>query len=213
MGLLASLLVFPYYYLVDFKPASTKVVLATEQISLENRQPNSFVNEVFKDNILLNLAYMDRRVVKEDDIDWDKIRNPFVSRFELAPDETFAFHEDVMPEHKSTLAITTNAHFNYQDGFKSDGYLMGNGVCHLASLIYWVAKDAGVDVYAPTNHDFAVIPQIEREYGVSIYYMPGLPQANARQNLYVINNRENPITFEFVYDGESLKLSILEQVL
>jgi hypothetical protein len=209
--LLASFLVFPYFSSFDITPTSTKALLATEQISLENRQPDSFVNSVFKDNILLNLAYLDGRVIEKEDIDWDKIREPIISKITLDPEKTFAFHEDVSSEYEDSLAVTTNANFNYQDGFKSDGYLMGNGVCHLASLIYWVAKEAGLDAYAPTNHDFAVIPGISREYGVAIYYMPGLVNANARQNLYVTNNKENPVIFEFVFDGENLRLSILEQ--
>jgi len=208
--LLASFLVIPYFSSFDITPTSTKTLLATEQISLENRQPESFVNGVFKDNILLNLAYLDGRVANRDDIDWDLLREPFISRFKLYLGEAFAFHEDVSLEHEATLAVTTNSHFNYQDGFKSDGYLMGNGVCHLASLIYWVSKEAGLDAYSPTNHDFAVIPEISREYGVAIYYMPGLVSANARQNLYVTNNKENPVVFEFVYDGENLKLSLYE---
>lgn len=209
-GLLTAFFVFPYYSSFDLTPAPTKILLESKQISLENRQPNSFVNGVFKDNILLNLAYMDGRVVGKEDIDWNIIREPFISRFKLLSGETFAFHEDVYEQYRASLTLTSGAHFNYQEGFKSDGYLMGNGICHLASLIYWAAKDAGLEAYAPTAHDFAVIPDISGEYGVSIYVMPGLAEANARQNLYVTNSKENPVVFEFVYDGKFLRLSLYE---
>jgi len=188
--------------------SSQTALLSSEQISLENRQGNKYINEVFKDNILLNIAYMQRKVTKKEDIDWNDLRRPFVYKFKLFPQKTFAFHEDVFPKYKSTLSITTNAHFNFQEGFKSDGYLMGDGVCHLASLIYWVSKEAGLDAHAPTNHNFAEIAEISKEYGVSIYSMPRFAASNAKQNLYVTNNRQKPVIFEFVYNGETLKLSI-----
>ncbi|OGE38304.1 hypothetical protein A3B45_02100 [Candidatus Daviesbacteria bacterium RIFCSPLOWO2_01_FULL_39_12] len=184
--------------------------LAQHEISLENRQPDSWVNGIFKDNILLNLAYLDGRVSKKEDIDWDEVRKPFTYQFRLNPGEAFAYHEDVLPEYKDKVVRTTNAHFNAADGFQSDGYLVGDGVCHLASLIYWVAKDAGLDTQAPTNHDFAVIPDISKEYGVSIYNYPGRVEANARQNLYISNNKEKVITFKFEYDGTNLKVSAVE---
>lgn len=211
--ILAGLIFFSSQFSEYTKIIPEKSLLSSEQISLENRQEDRFVNGVFKDNILLTTAYMDGRVVKKEDIDWSEIRKPFVYRFRLLSNETFSFHDDVFPQYKPTLALTTNAHFNYQEGFKYDGYLMGDGVCHLASLIYWVAKGAGLDAYAPTNHNFAVIPEISKEYGVSIYSMPGNVSANSRQNLYVTNNRKNPIVFEFIYDGAKLKLSIYEVIL
>ena len=184
--------------------------LASQTISLEKRYDNEFVNNVFKDNILLNVSYLSGKVTKKEDINWEEIGKQFTYRFALLPGKTFAFHEDVLPQYKDTLYKTTNARFNYDDGFKSDGYLMGDGVCHLASLIYWVAKNAGLDAYAPTNHNFAVIPEIDREYGVAIYKMPGQAQANAMQNLYVTNNKENSVVFEFIYKDGELRLSIFE---
>lgn len=186
--------------------------LASESISLEKRYENKYVNDVFKDNILLNMSYLSGKITKREDINWEDIRKPYSYRFALPPGKTFAFHEDVLPKYKDTLAKTTNANFNYDDGFKSDGYLTGDGVCHLASLIYWVSKNAGLDVYAPTNHNFAQIPQIDREYGVAIYKLPGQLSANAMQNLYVTNNREKTVIFEFNYQDAQLKLSILEVV-
>lgn len=186
--------------------------LAGEKISLEKRHEDKFVNEVFKDNILLNLSYLAGKVTKKEDINWEDIRKPYGYNFTLLPGKTFAFHEDVLEKYKDSVIKTTNASFNFDDGFKSDGYLMGDGVCHFASLIYWVAKNAGLDAYAPTNHDFAKIPEIDKEYGVSIYKMPGQISANAMQNLYITNNKENSVVFEFIYKDGQLKLSILEVV-
>lgn len=181
-----------------------------KQISLEKRYSNKFVNDVMKDNILLNIAYLESKVDKKNDINWKEIGKPFKYRFTLAPSKTFAFHDDVLPQHQESVVVTTKANFNFADGFKSDGYLAGDGICHLASLIYWVAKIAGLDSHAPTNHDFAPIPEISKEYGVSIYKMPGQVGANAQQNLYITNNRSHPVVFEFDYDGENLKLAIFE---
>ena len=114
-----------------------------------------------------------------------------------------------MPEYEGKITKTTNAHFNFQEGFKTDGYLYGDGVCHLASLIYWVAKDAGLDAYAPNNHNFAIIPEISKEYGVSIYNHPNNKAKGQRQNLYITNNKEKAVTFKFEYDGVNLKVSVL----
>lgn len=135
-----------------------QTVLAQRSMSLENRYPVASVNEVFKDNILLNLAYMDGRVTKREDIKWEDIRKPFRAQFALNPNEVFTFQEDALPVYQGRVVKTTNAHFNFQEGFKTDGYLAGDGVCHLASLIYWAAKDAGLEAYAPANHDFMPVP-------------------------------------------------------
>lgn len=210
--ILSILLFFPSQAVAYTGITPARGLLSSEQISLESRQGNKYINEVFKDNILLNIAYMTGRVKREDDINWNEVRKPFSYKFTLLQQKTFAFHDDVLPKYKSTLAITTKAHFNLQEGFRSDGYLAGDGVCHLASLIYWVSKEADLDTYVPTNHNFAVIPEISKEYGVSIYSMPGLVESNAKQNLYVTNNRQKPVVFEFDYDGENLKLSIYEKL-
>lgn len=188
---------------------SDEVILASRTISLENRNPDTYVNSIFKDNILLNMAYMEGRINSASKIDWQAIERHFSYRFELKPNETFAYHEDVLNEYQGKINKTTNAHFNTRDGFKSDGYLVGDGICHLASLIYWVAKDASLNTKAPTNHDFAEIPQVPKEFGVSIYYYPGKTSANATQNLYITNNTPNPVTFKFDYDGKNLSLSIV----
>lgn len=179
-----------------------KAVLAEYEMSLENRYENGFVNGVFKYNILLTLAYMRGDSVHP--------ISSFTYEFKLEPDKTFAFHEDVDAKYKDSLTKTTNAHFNSQEGFKTDGYLYGDGVCHLASLIYRVAKEAGLEAEAPTNHDFMAIPDIPREYGVSIYSNPYSKGSNSRQNLYITNNKEKPISFKFEYQDNKVKVSVIE---
>lgn len=185
-------------------------VIASHEISLEKRYEVKSVSDVFKDNILLNLAYLDGKVKDGKDINWDELKKPFHYKFRLDPDKTFAFHDDLLGDYKNKVEKTTNAHFNSQEGFKTDGYLFGDGVCHLASLIYWVAKDANLDSNAPTNHDFMAIPEIDKQYGVSIYSNPFSKGSNAQQNLYVTNNKGKPITFKFDYEQDKLKVSVVE---
>lgn len=183
-------------------------ILASHEISLQNRYPVQSVSDIFQDNILLNLAYMEGRITNK--VNWDEIKKPFSYQFRLEPGKTFAYHDDVLKEYKDTLVKTTQAHFNSQEGFKTDGYLFGDGVCHLASLIYWVAKDANLDTKAPTNHDFMTIPEIDKQYGVSIYSNPQARGSHQMQNLYITNNKDKAITFKFEYNGDKLKASILE---
>lgn len=185
-----------------------ETLLASRTMSLENRNPDEWVNSVFKDNILLTLSYLSGEVKNKSEIDWAKVQEPKTVEFSLKPGETFAFHDQVTDVYKSSLVKTTNAHFNYQDGFKSDGYLMGDGVCHIASLIYWAAKDAGLTAVSPTNHDFAEIKDVPKEYGVSIYYLPGSIGTSSRQNLYITNNFDETVTFKFVYYGENLTVEV-----
>ena len=186
-------------------------MLSSHEISLENRYPVKSVSDVFKDNILLNLSYMEGKVSSKAQINWDEIRKPFVYQFRLEPNQAFAFHDDILPEYKDKVVKTTNAHFNSQEGFKTDGYLFGDGVCHLASLIYWVALDAGLEAKVPVKHHFRPIPEIAKEYGVSIYSNPYSKGANSRQNLYITNNKEKPVEFKFEYKDDKLKVSVLEE--
>ncbi|MCR4306177.1 MAG: VanW family protein, partial [Candidatus Daviesbacteria bacterium] len=167
-------------------------------------------NDVFKKNILLNLAYLEGRVTKASDIKWEKIEKPFKYEFKLEPNKTFAFHSDVKDIYKDSLIKTTNAHFNAEQGFKTDGYLFGDGVCHLASLINWAAKDAGLSVEAPTNHNFANIPDVPREHGVSIYSNPTSKGSSTVQNLYITNNKSKTISFKFEYQDNKVKVSVIE---
>lgn len=185
-------------------------ILATHQMSLEERYTNNWVNSIFKDNILLNLAYLKGDVKDSSKIAWDQIQKPFSYEFKLDPNQTFAFHDDVLDKYKGRIAKTTNAHFNAAEGFKSDGYLFGDGVCHLASLIYWVAKDANLEVLAPTNHNFANIPQVPKEMGVAVYNSPSTGSTNQQQNLYITNNRSKTIAFKFEYRDNNLKVSAVE---
>lgn len=190
---------------VALPPAQPKqTVLAKRTMSLENRYPDAWVNEVFKDNILFTVAYMEKGAKAN----MNQVKKPFTYTFTLKPKESFAFHDDLLADYKSRVVKTTNAHFNAQEGFKSDGYLYGDGVCHLASLMYWVAKDANIKTIAPTNHDFRNIPDVPREFGVSIYSIPGQLGTNSQQNLYITNTLEKPLTFRFEYDGKNLTLAM-----
>lgn len=198
-----------------YKPqfaASPDVVLASRSFSLENRYGNTFVNDVFRDNILLTVHYMSGTVKGKSDISWEAVVKPFDYKFTLKPGEAFAFHDQLLPEYAKSVVKTTNAHFNSTDGFKSDGWLFGDGVCHLASLIHWAALDAGLTSISLASHDFAKINEVPREYGVSIKYMPGEFGNSARQNLYIVNNQDKPVTFAFINDGTSLEVKVSEAI-
>lgn len=185
--------------------------LAEHEFSLDKRYNNSFVNNVFRDNILLTLNYAaGKKLNPAAGIDWKDVAKQSQYKIILKPGETFAFHNDVLPEYQGKVTKFTNAHFNSTEGFKSDGYLVGDGVCHLASLLYWVAKDAGLKAVAPTRHDFAPIPEVPPEYGVSIYSYPGKNASNEAQNLYITNTRAKQVAFEFKVENDELKVSVAE---
>lgn len=193
-------------------PMPKNVDLSSREMSLENRaMSGSYMNSVMKDNILLTIGYIRGVVTSPSDIDWEDIRKPFNYAFDLKPGQSYAFQKDAIPEYKDSIIKTIPVNFGGSDGFKNDGYLMGDGVCHLASLFYWAALDAGLQATAPTNHDFMAIPEVPREYGVSIYSTPGEVAANAQQNLYIKNNTENTIKFEITYDGEKVEAKISEE--
>lgn len=107
--------------------------------------------------------------------------------------------------------------------FMDEGYLAlaglgGNGVCHLASLMNWVAKEArlqmpsaladggqaGLDVLAPVNHDFYPVPGVPKENGTAIL------SQSAQQNLYIKNNKDYPVSFEFKADANNVELKIVK---
>lgn len=190
---------------------SEPTVLASRSMSLETRQYDRFINGVFKDNILLNSAYLAGTVTKGKQVDWDAVRKPQKYEFILEPGKTFAFHDHIDPKYQSTVIKTTNAHFNGEEGFKSDGYLMGDGVCHFASVFYWAAKDANLATNTPVPHDFATIPEVPREYGVSIYNTPENKAVGQAQNLYITNNKAEPVIFSVSYDGEKLTVAVLQE--
>lgn len=189
----------------QLSPNPTPTVLSEHSFSLSNRYGAKSVNEVFKKNILLNLAYLDGSVASKNDINWENIDKPLYTVFTLKPGQTFAYHEDVLAKY-TNVVVTTKANFNASDGFVSDGYLYGDGVCHLASLINWVAQDAQLAVYVPKNHNFAPIPDVPAEYGVSIYLDPTRKGSGANNNLYVTNTKDRDIQFHFDYSGDILKI-------
>jgi hypothetical protein len=175
---------------------------------MEYRYPVASVSKIFKENILLNLAYLDGRVSSPAQINWEEINKPFHSEFTLQPNEAFAYHNAILPEYQDRVVVTTKARFNKQDGFKTDGYLYGDGVCQLASLINWAARDAQLEVFQFTNHDFAAIPEVPKKYGVAIYLDPNNLAASARKNLYIVNNQTKPVTFRFDYIDGQLKITV-----
>lgn len=185
------------------------VVLSTHTMSLDDRYGVKSVSDVFKDNILLTMAYMDGKVSSKANLDWQKVTAPFDWQFTLQPGEEFAFHDQTLAKYAKNIVMTTKSHYNYDEGFKSDGYLMGDGVCHLASLINWAAKDAGLEVVALRNHDFAHIPDVPKEYGVAIFTNP-YAKEGGDTNLYITNNQDKPITFLFHYVDDNLTVAVLK---
>ncbi len=200
----------PILLLVSYFPR--EVLLARHEFSLKDRNGNAMVNQVFKDNILLNLAYLSGKVRNAYDIDWNIIEKPSYYEFTLNPGQTFAFHDSILSEFRNNVVKTSNAHFNSEEGFKSDGYLVGDGVCHLASLINWAAQDAKLTTDAPTNHNFAVIPEIPAQYGVAIYNAPDEETVNEQQNLYIKNSYNIPINIEFRYANNKLSVGIYKVI-
>lgn len=186
--------------------ASTPKPLAQKSMDLTSRYPATAVNEVFSDNIFLTLHYLKGDAINKPD--WDKIREPFTVEFTLEPGQVFAFHDEVLLELAGKVVKTTGAHFNWQDGFKSDGYLYGDGVCHLASLMNWVAHEAGLRVVAPVNHDFLPVPGVPKEYGTSIIWLPEGGWRSQNQNLYVENSLSFPVKFTFKVEKTTVELTL-----
>lgn len=181
-----------------------KEVLGQKFLDLSNRYSDTFVNEVFSDNIILNLHYIKGNIdsIKAIDnssnfviVDWEKARAPFSFSFEIAPGQTFAYHDSLLPQFKDRDVKIGGSHYSIAEGYKSDGYLAGDGVCHLASLFNWVAREAGLDVLTKVNHDFATIADVPKEYGVSIYSIPNSGYTSEAQNLYITNSFSFPVIF------------------
>jgi hypothetical protein len=187
-----------------------KVELASKSMSLNTRYGYEMPENVYKDNILLNLAYLSGEVKSNEDIDWDKIRKPFTLTLTLEPGQRFAYHNLVDSKYRDNVALAVDTNFGAGDGYKFEGGLYGMGVCHLASLMHWAALDAGLESVAPSNHDFYPIPEIPKEYGVAIYNSPDAVSASEKQNLYITNNLDSAVTFKFDYDGVNLKISVLK---
>lgn len=166
-------------------------VLALKSLDLTNRYENDFVNDVFKYNILLAV---------------DNIGESFI----LQPGEVFAFHDNVLAEFKNGVVKTTNSHFMADEGYKSSGFIVGDGVCHLASLMNWAASEAGLEVVAKVDHNFRLIPDIPKEYGTSIRYSQS-GHNSQNQNLYIKNNKDFAIEFKFRVEENSLELAVIKK--
>ena len=184
--------------------------LASVTYSMSDRYGNTFVNDVFSDNILLTLAYMRGAVHEGERVVWGAVRAPFTYTLTLKPGETFAFHDRLLPDFQGKVVATTNAHFDSSEGFRSDGYLVGDGVCHLASFMNVVGKEAGLSIVAPTPHNFAKINDVAKKDGVAIYYDPLAAGSSALQNLYITNNKDENVNFTFSYDGHALSIAVSE---
>lgn len=194
---------------INIAQTKQEQVMGSSQISLEKRHSVKSVSDVMKKNILLNLAYLSGDVKNKSDINWDKLMTKTTYSFTLRPGEVFAFHDSVLPEFDGKVVKTTNAHFNSREGFISDGYLVGDGVCHFASIIYRAAKEAGLDAIRTKSHSIAVIPEVPDEFGVSIYVNP-TSGYGARNNLYVTNNMDHDVEFRFEYsENGDLKVSVI----
>jgi len=182
------------------------IVLSEKEFSLENRYAVKSVNEVMKKNILLNLAYLNGTVTKKADIDWNQVTSPFHFEKTLEVGETFAYHTTVRKEYTDKVAFTTKSNFNAADGYLSDGYLFGDGVCHIASLINWAALEAGLETVVPKDHrSVGPIPDVPDDYGVSIYKNGNI---GANNNLYITNTKDRPVTIHFEYDGTDIKVYV-----
>ena len=186
--------------------------LSVRSMSLNDRYPQPGVNAVFRENILLALSYLAGKVPDPTHISWQEVNKPSQFGITLSPGEVFAFHDKVLQQFLGYKLLVSHAHFSASDGFLSDGYLYGDGVCHLASLLNWAARDAGLTVVAPTKHDFAVIPDIPAAYGTAIYTAPAEPEASALQNLYIENTFKEPARFVFEYSNNDLKVSIYREL-
>jgi len=186
----------------------TQEALSSVSLDLETRYENDFVNEVFKDNILLALYYLKgEQIVKNPD--WEKVRKPFELSFELKPGEMLAFHENILTEYKGKVVKTMDSRFMSDEGYRSSGFLVGDGVCHLASLMNWAASEASLNVISKVNHNFRLIPGIDEKYGTSIRFSQ-TGNNSQNQNLYIENNLDQPIIFKFKIDEKTLSLEIIK---
>lgn len=174
---------------------SQEIVLASEQMDLSNRYPVESVSEGFKENILIAVSYFNKEAGKE-------------GAMTVNPGEVFSFHKNILPKFKKDKIITQESRFLAKDGYRTIAGLQGNGVCHLASLMNWVASEAGLEVIAEVDHSFAKIPGIDPKYGTSIKFLPNGGPNTERQNLYIRNIFDFPVEFRFVLEGSNLRFSI-----
>jgi len=183
-------------------PIPREEILAEHTLNLEERLPDSeFGNEVFKYNILLALKYI------EGDPD---LGEPFIAEVELQPGEVFAFQENLLPEFENKNVKTGWTKYIAQEGYKPLSGLYGNGVCHLASLINWVAADAGLEVTALANHNFWPVPGVPKEYGTSIRYLADNSWKTKNQNLYLENTFDYSVKLIFEASDKEVYLRVVK---
>jgi vancomycin resistance protein YoaR len=169
--------------------------IASKSIDLSYRYPEPAISNGFKENILIATDYL------------NKVGSGVII---LNPGEVFSFHKNILPEYEGQKIITQESGFMVNDGYKVVAGLGGNGVCHLASLMNWTAQEAGLEVRAEVDHDFAAIPGIDSKYGTSIKFVPSGGLNSQKQNLYIRNNKDYSVWFLFELEGENLKFSILK---
>ncbi len=206
----ASILSLSTVSAMPVQAPSEPIEIGSASMSLDNRYGYDEPGNAYKDNILLNIAYLSGEVKSKQDIDWDVVRQPFTLKFSLQPGERFAYHDVILPEYQDRVVLAGHTNFGAAQGYKYADGLYGMGVCHFASLIHKAALTAGLQSVAPSNHDFYAIPEISREYGVAIFNSPNAPAASAKQNLYIKNNFDTKVDFRFDYDGDNLKVSVLK---
>lgn len=194
-------------------------ILAEHFLDLHKRHKVESVNQVFTDNILLTLHYLrgdidsfikdSSKNLNQNNILWEKVREPFETSFTLLPGEVFAFHPNISKEYKNEDIKTFGLQFFAQEGFKTAGGLYGNGVCHLASLMNWVASEADLKVVGKVRHNFASVEGVPEEYGTSIRYSEN-GNNSQNQNLYIKNTFDYPVVFEFKVDKDKVSLKIIK---
>lgn len=163
-------------------------ILAQHLLSLNDRMESSYANEIFRQNILLNIKYFPKEIT-------------------LAPGETFAFHDKLLPEYKNKVVKTGFTQFSRKEGFKSVGGLRANGVCHLATLMNWAASQAGLLVFAPSHHSF--INGVPKKFWTSIYYHPNGGWRTLNQNLYLTNPFPYSVKLIFETNRQSVVLKVI----
>lgn len=184
-------------------PQNQPKILARQKLDLTILGYGQAATDILADNIRLNLHYF-----KGDTKEAKNLREPFTFSFTLEPGEVFAYHDQVLAEFKDATIKTQPSHFSNAEGYKTLT-LPGSGVCYLASLINWAAADAGLKVVALANHDFETIPGVPRKYGTAIYF-DGATETSRRQNLYVVNNLEKPVTFNFEVTEKEVVVTITD---
>lgn len=182
----------------------TKLVLSTGTMDLSYRYPIENTSRVFAENILVNLYHLSRlgKGESEQITEGFKPQENVPASFSLTlqPGEVFAFHDQVLNQYKESKIVAPEGGYRPKDGYILLGGLYGNGVCHLATLMNYVARRSGVEVTALTRHDFAPVPGFDREYGTSI----STGNSPERQNLYIKNDKEMPLELKFDLQGNEL---------